>query len=291
MTSQVAIWLANAVLGALSPGVPAAPPVADTPVWDEVPSATERRLAGEHVVLVFRAHDPNGDPVTFTVSGVPEGAELRWIPEESERQADHVKVRYFSPLIEWTPRASDSGSYSIQVAASNGRNVAAHQVELAIEEIWETFFMPGVAYSAYWPVAQHRYGTFHGPSVELLLASFIHKNDARGPSHVRCYGGVGLLSSTRDGLKKGVAVNLGFDLTIERNPSRRFLLPFFGVETGFLFQAEIGKPFLLTPKAGLHLWADRNLFVSALYGYSFPSVRVDQLRGHQARLSVDFALW
>ena len=285
------IWLVNAALGAVTPSVAVAEARADTPVWDETPSELERRHAGERITLVFRAHAPGGDPLTFTVTGLPEGADLRWVPQEVERRSDGTKLRYFAPLVEWTPRGSQSGSHVIEVTATDGRNAIHRQVELVVEEEWETFLMPGLAYSMYWPVAHARYGTLHGPAFELLLAGWIHRNDNRGPSHVRIYAGVGLLSSTRDGLHKGVSANFGFDLSIERNPTRRFLLPFFGVEGGFLFQSEIGKPFLLTPTAGLHLWADRNVFVNGLYGYSFPSQQVNRLRGHQARLSVDLAFW
>jgi hypothetical protein len=286
-----AIWLVNVALGAVAPNVAVAQPASDTPVWDEAPSELERRHAGERITLVFRAHATSGDPLTFTVRGLPEGAELRWVPQDAERRSDRTKLRYFVPFVEWTPRGSQSGSYLIEVTASDGKRSIRRQVELVVEEEWETFFMPGLAYSAYWPVAGSRYGTFHGPACELLFAGWIHRNDNRGPSHVRISGGVGLLSSTRDGLRKAVSANFGFDLSIERNPTRRFLLPFFGVEGGFLFQSEIGKPFLLTPTAGLHLWADRNLFVSGRYGYAFPSQQVDRLRGHQLALSVDLALW
>src|SRR5512140_2645089 len=105
------LWLVNAALAAVTPGAVAE---AATPVWDETPSTLERRHAGERITLVFRAHAPAGDPLTFTVTGVPEGADLRWVPQQAVRRSDGMKVRYFAPFVEWTPRGSQSGRYLIE---------------------------------------------------------------------------------------------------------------------------------------------------------------------------------
>ena len=108
---------------------------------------------------------------------------------------------------------------------------------------------------------------------------------------MRIYTGLGLLSSTANAVHKAVLMNLGFDLSIERNPTRRALIPFYGLETGFMVQTDFGRPGFFTPLLGIHVWSDRNLFVNLSGGYVFPTQRVDELRGYLGRLSINFSAW
>jgi len=103
--------------------------------------------------------------------------------------------------------------------------------------------------------------------------------------------GVGLLSSTQQGVGKAVVPSLGFDLSIERNPQRSFLIPYFGVEAGLMAQEDLGAPGFVLPFAGAHLWSSRNLFLNASGGYVFPMRNVDVARGYSGKLRLNISLW
>jgi len=64
-------------------------------------------------------------------------------------------------------------------------------------------------------------------------------------------------------VKRALSISTGVELSVERDPSRRYLIPFFGLETGWLFQdtpgsiartAEPGTSAFRVPSAGT-TWA------------------------------------
>lgn len=259
------------------------------PYWDDSISSTEVTRTGDSIVLEFRAEDPEREALTYRVEKMPKGAEVAWTRNSMTRR-DGAEMLVFTPRFMWTPLESDAGTHEVVVTASDGPNTIRKTVRVTVEEEWETFLMPGVAYTAYQPVASEM-GLLHGPSAEILLAGWVHRNENRGPSHVRIYTSVGLLTSTESGVSKAVVPSLGFDLSVERNPRRSFFIPYFGLETGLVAQSDLGAPAYVQPFLGAHLWSDRNLFINASGGYLFPMRHVDEARGYFGKLSVDFSLW
>ena len=252
----------------------------------------EHVRAGRDVYLHIRAADPDLDPITITLGGVPQGATVKWNDEEQRREDSRQPVaRYWAPDISWSPKESQCGAYEIPVTVTDGHSSVIRTVRIEVEEEWETFLMPGAVYSTWFPVAHSEYGVLHGPAFELMIAGWIHRTRNHGPSHVRIYTGLGLLTPTQETSHKAVQMNLGFDLSIERNPLRRALIPFYGLETGFFVQNEFGKPGYFTPLLGVHVWSDRNLFINLTGGYIFPTHHVDQLRGYLGKLSINFSAW
>jgi hypothetical protein len=261
------------------------------PEWTQNTSNEQEVRTGNFLHLAITATDPDGDPLTFVVGELPEGAQVRWTKVESERRSDGMHVRYFSPVIEWQTKATQYGSFDIPVTVSDGKITLSRTIRVYIEEQWETFLMPGLNFRTWFPVANDSLGMLYGPSAEFLLAGWIHRNKNRGPSHVRIYAGLGLLGSTRKDVAKAVNLNLGFNLSIERNPVRRAMIPYFGMETGVMIDSTFGRPGYFVPLIGVHIWADRNLFVNLDGGYLFPTHDVDSLRGYHAKFGLDFALW
>jgi len=101
---------------------------------------------------------------------------------------------------------------------------------------WTGWFMPGLAYSAYLPAASDKWGFFQGASAEFVLFSWIRKNPDPGPSHGGLYVDLDFLASTRSGVSNALHLSAGARVSLERNPSRRWLLPIFGLEAGAFFQ-------------------------------------------------------
>jgi hypothetical protein len=243
---------------------------------------------GEGVTVRFKATSLYS-PVRFTIDELPDGAEVTWEPTTVVRPSDSATIQYSYPVVTFTPKSG--GAVAIEVTASNDQDQSSRKVNLSVEDEWESYAMPGVVYSLYVPSGSEQYGVFHGPSFELLFGAWIHRNDNRGPSHGRIYSSIGLLSSTKSGIKKGVRFDMGFDLSIERNPLRRYLIPYFGMEGNVLVQSQMPDAFYFSPFGGVHLWSDSNTFINVQYGYEFPTSHVDELRGHSVKAGIDFSLW
>ena len=263
------------------------------PVWeDDASTSVEQQISSDGVFsMSIRASDPDYDTLTYTLRGLPKGATVRWVLDEKHDSAGRVRASYYSPQVTWSPRSGQIGRFDFEVLATDGKLEISQTIRVTVEEEWESFLMPGATYSAWFPAGQETYGTFHGPSFELLFAGWIHRTENRGPSHVRIYLDLGLLTGTRSEQSKAVQLAFGFDLSIERNPQRRMLIPYFGLEGGWLFQTQIGKPAFFAPQVGLHLWSDRNLFVNVSGAYLFPTAKVDQLRGFTGKLGFNASLW
>lgn len=87
------------------------------------------------------------------------------------------------------------------------------------------------------------------------------------------------------------AFDLGGTLGFERNPTRRFLLPYFGGALGYLTHKTMGASSFVYALGGLHLIWHPNLTLALQAGYLFPFHHVDVLRGARVDLSARFSLW
>ena len=160
------------------------------------------------------------------------------------------------------PTADQTGEFPITFTASDGQSSVTQAVTLEIEEEWEVYSLPGVQGLSYWPrqSAGHRRlpGRVRGvPRRRLGDTAITSTAPAMGAStstSTCCsHSPATAATCTRT---RSVAT-----LTIERNPSRRFLLPYFGAEVGGIHSAALGDYFIvvLPSTRRLHLWADRSL--------------------------------
>lgn len=156
---------------------------------------------------------------------------------------------------------------------------------------FDTYFMPGLAYTYYQPQASDSIGQFRGVSVEYLLLAHVAQNDTYGPSHVRLYAKLNILNSSREQFQPIFMYGLGVDLSLERNPNRTFLIPYFGLEMGGMSQRQWGGSFQFTPTLGIHFLSKKTLFVNAHGGYVYPVRNFDLLRGWFVQGGFNFALW
>lgn len=254
------------------------------------PRATLRFVDGGHYgsysalpgVLWSRTLHVTGGPdapLRFQVRDLPTGANVEYIP-------DGLTIR-------WTPTPDDIGQHSVAVVATRGEESATERMIVGVNQEWEAFFLPGLKTSSYVPNDGGTYGAFHGIAVDFSIISWIHMNEHRGPSHGRVYLSLDMLGSTRSGVGAAFIPATGFELSIERNPRRRFLIPVFGLEAGGIFQREIDRVFFLQPQGGIHLYASPNAFVSGTLGAAIAvdGQRVDTLTGLRGRLGLSFAIW
>ena len=154
----------------------------------------------------------------------------------------------------------------------------------------DLYFMPGAGFSVYAPSAD-TLGVFSGGNIDFLFYSAISQNNRRGPSHVRFYGKLGVLNSSKKNIATMLTYSAGITFSFERTPKRDFLIPYFGVEIGSITQKQISASFQITPIAGLHIVAKPNIFVNLHGGYIYPNTNAEALRGYTGQLTVNFSFW
>jgi len=262
----------------------------------EAPESSRSVKVDEGWSETFNAIDPDGDRLEVTAEGLPAGAKLRvrdprpW-SEQEDGPPRPTKAVSRELVLSWTPGRAQRGDHVVALVASDGKATERIELTLEVEEEWESWFLPGLQYVGYFPAASDRIGNFNGAAFELVIGSWIHQTEARGPSHGRVYLDLALLDSDRPGGERAFAYALGLDLSIERNPWRRWLIPIFGIEAGGFHQPETGSLFMTTPFVGAHLVAARNLFVTATAGYVFPGRDIEDLGGWRVRAGVNAVLW
>ena len=159
------------------------------------------------------------------------------------------------------------------------------------DDEWDSYFLPGVEYHTYFPTAKDTFGYYSGISIEYCIYSWIYQNEEPGPSHGRIYAKVNVLNSSKKNVGGILSYTMGLDLSLERNPKRKFMIPCFGLEVGGLNQKDIGNMFQITPTFGVHLYSARNLFINLIGGYVYPVKHFEELRGYIAQVGFNFSLW
>lgn len=166
------------------------------------------------------------------------------------------------------------------------------EIKPAWEKInFETAFMPGISYSYFQPKDSDSTGIFKGFAVEYLIYAKIYQNNKPGPSHVRWYGRFNMLKSDKKGISDMFNYAVGLSLSIEKNPGRVLLVPYFGLEFGGLSQTSWGTIAEFTPTLGVHIISQKNLFINLQGGYVYPITNFDLLQGWNFQAGINFALW
>lgn len=154
----------------------------------------------------------------------------------------------------------------------------------------DLYFMPGAGFTIYAP-SEDSLGVFSGGNIDFLLYSKISQNNRRGPSHLRFYGKLGVLHSSKKNIGTMLTYSAGVTFSFERMPKRDFFIPYFGVEIGSITQKQISSSFQITPIAGLHVVAKPNIFVNIHGGYVYPNTNSEALGGYTGQITVNFSFW
>jgi len=236
-------------------------------------------VVGQHGRLVFVADDADGDELEYTLLNIPRGAQ-------------------FDPstgVLSWQPLEAQLGRHWLLVEVSDGSAKTRHHYEVMVSDkstdAWGAFFMPSLGAAAYAPRARAEVGTFLGGALGISLVSWIHRTDAAGPSLGHIYLRGEWYESTQGDVPPLFAYMAGFSLAFEHNPTRRYLIPGYGLEIGGLVHEMLGSPFQLTPYGELYLYATRGLFVRGRGGYRMVPARMSRLGGVHAGLEVELSIW
>lgn len=170
------------------------------------------------------------------------------------------------------------------------KNHDSHHAQAEDEDCIERdiFLMPGGQAVFFHPTAGKGY--FFGGGVQFAPYQFSHNNDHFGPSQVSTIAQVSLLKSA-DANGTMALFELGATASLERNSSRRWMIPYFGGTIGGMTQSDLGTSAYAYTMGGVHLYWHHNLMVDAEGGYHFPFQDIDHLKGPRAQLSTRFSLW
>lgn len=196
--------------------------------------------------------------------------------------------------LSWTPPGDAVGDHAVRILASKAGERAEHVVVLhvrpAVEE-WLSYALPGLGYTAYVPLGSPDIGLLQGPSFEVVVAQWVHRNDNVGPSHGRFSLRADLLFPLSNPAEPAVIYSASMALSLERNPERSFLVPIFAVDIGGLYQKQLGNALQVTPSIGVHIFQSRNIFITAELGYLLALPNLEDLHGPRASIGGNFTLW
>ena len=192
-------------------------------------------------------------------------------------------------LVHWEPVDADVGTHRVRVEVRQGDEGYVKTVRFVVAEHGHQLFVPGAVTQLFVPNDLANLGAFSGGGLELVFFFYADQGNVWVPSHGRFYLNALVLGSTRAGMDPMFSGALGFDLSLERSPGRRYMLPYVGIQTGMAYQQQLGGFGWAMPLAGFYPWASRKLRVSIEGGYLLPTTAAQNNRGVVVTASIDVA--
>ena len=153
-------------------------------------------------------------------------------------------------------------------------------------------FMPGLVGMGFFPKgADGKRTTWLGAGVQIVPFLWSHNTEKFGPGQGKLIFDIGELGSSRAGTGNMLMYRFGGQLSFERNASRNFAIPFFGVMFGGLDEKTIEHVGFFEATVGLHALFLKNVVLTFEGGYLFPFSKVDELAGIRATVAVNFTMW
>jgi len=230
---------------------------------------------GDKLELHFRALQTHN--ATYNVSGIPAHA-------EATPMGDGIDVV-------WIPTRADAGEHDIAITVTDGAGAAERDVRIHVADTHHFAFMPGAVSTAFVPNNVPRLGVFWGGGVELVIYAYGQRHNPSWPSSGRFYLDLIAAASTQPGVSAMFDAAVGFDITIERNPHRSFMLPAVGLESGITQQGQSGLWGWAMPMISTYLLWSAQARVVLKTGYQLPTNAVQDTRGFRFGASFDFAWW
>lgn len=159
---------------------------------------------------------------------------------------------------------------------------------------WDDYFMPGVAYKVYVPKNDSDFGIYQGVAAEFVF--YAHARSRRkekwdtGPSRIKTFGNLCIMKSDNADSKDVFSVNLGVSVSFEGEIERKYLIPYFGLELGSMFQRDY-KSLVFSPHIGVQLISTKRLICYFQGGYNYTTKYFDEYSGGLITLGVNLLLW
>ena len=157
---------------------------------------------------------------------------------------------------------------------------------------WDDYFMPGVGYKVYMPKNHAKLGVYHGLMTEFVVYARAKGSGSSrsGPARIKTYGNLSIMQSDNSEAKDIFYSNLGLNLSFEGKTDRKYMIPFFGLEIGGLFQRNFST-FQFTPVAGIQVLSTKSLLWNIQGGYQYTNKRFDEYSGFMMGSTLNVLLW
>ena len=88
------------------------------------------------IQIPFVADDPNYDEVTYEIRDMPPGAYMDWVSSTYRVYYNHqyYNVQVYCPAMIWTPYVNQSGTYTVNLTASDGHFVASQLATFTVRD-------------------------------------------------------------------------------------------------------------------------------------------------------------
>ena len=123
------------------------------------------------------------------------------------------------------------------------------------------------------------------------MTAWSDNSPAFGPSQGKLRLGAAVLGSQEMGTSAMVMYRGGAQVSIERNASRQFLIPYFNVDLGGLWSRATGSRLFVDGGLGVYLLHRRSAIIDLEIDGLLPFRDPGELGGLRAQLAVSFALW
>ena len=159
-------------------------------------------------------------------------------------------------------------------------------------EEWDDYFMPGIGYKVYTPKNSAKLGVYQGIVTEFVIyAKAKNKLSSQsGPARVKTYANLSILKSNQDSARNIFNVNFGLNLSFEGKCNRKYLIPYFGLEVGGLFQRNYSS-MQFTPVAGIQLFSNKRMIWTLQAGYNYTVKYFEDYSGMQYSSTFNLLLW
>ena len=134
-------------------------------------------------------------------------------------------------------------------------------------------------------------GPWYGGGIEAVLLAWSDNSQAFGPSQGRIRFDVGALGSSKMDTSTMVMYRGGAQVSIERNASRQWLIPYFDVDLGGLWTSQTGSRAFVDGGVGVYVLHRRGTIVDLEVDGLLPFREPQQLGGARVQLAVSYSLW
>ncbi len=243
---------------------------------------------GREVKVSF-ARDPNGDPISFQTIALPAGAEL----SQAEGQL----------MLMWVPTKEQLGKHEIVVDVSDGLDRARLEMSIVVVPAWSSHLqqhmVPEVGVTSFVRQRDGRVALGGSFGVNVVaerksLAGALqcnHNDKDCAASHQRLYAQFEVLEAVASDAPAQFTYAAGYSTSFETVVERRWLIPVWGVEAGGLASPQTGHLLATRPYLGVLLWSDEDLWVSAMAGYRFVALDLEEHSGPSFGLSAMLYPW
>lgn len=156
---------------------------------------------------------------------------------------------------------------------------------------WDDWFMPGAGFKSYIP-KNSDFGVYSGFTTEFVIYARAKNVCSKysGPARTKFYSSLSIMTSSNSESKDIFFSNVGVNLSFEGNLDRKFLIPYFGMEIGGLYQRDFNS-FHFTPLTGIQLISTKRVIWSTQVGYQYTTKLFDEYSGFTMGSTLNLLLW